>query len=82
MGKIQKTWEQDGENKAITHPGTPPSPWWYKGCTIRSIDARTRLIIELQPSRRTSPCTESSFISSWILIEFSKSDYSKFNPNS
>ena len=36
MGKIRKTWEQDGENKAITHPGRAPN-----GCTIRSIDART-----------------------------------------
>ena len=40
------------------------------------------IIIELLPSQRTSPCTESSFISPWILIEFSKSDYTKFNPNS
>ena len=40
--KTQKTWEQDGENKAITHPERAPSPWWYNGRTIRSIDARTR----------------------------------------
>ena len=42
MGKIRKPWGPDGGNKAITHPGRAPSPWWYKGCTIRSIDARTR----------------------------------------
>ena len=42
MGKIRQTWEQDGENQAITHLGIAPSPWWYNGRTIRSIDARTR----------------------------------------
>ena len=51
MGKNRKTWEQDGENKAITHPGRAPSLWWYNGRTIRNIDARTRYIIESQPDK-------------------------------
>ena len=29
VAKIRKTWEQDGENKAITHPGRA-QPWWHK----------------------------------------------------
>ena len=40
--KFEKTWEQDGENKAATYPGRAPLPWWYKGCTIHRIDARTQ----------------------------------------
>ena len=45
FGKLWGKFEKQGSKMVktkLTHPGRAPSPWWYNGRTIRSIDARTR----------------------------------------